>query len=56
MDTFAGSGSTGMASKELNRKYILIERDSKMFEKMKKRFNLNKQEEIQFNKLFEVND
>jgi len=40
MDTFAGSGSTGMACKDAGRKYILIERDPKMFGLMKKKFDL----------------
>jgi DNA modification methylase len=39
MDTFAGSGSTGMACKDAGRKYILIERDPKMFGLMKKKFD-----------------
>lgn len=34
LDTFAGSGSTGIAAQELNRRSILIERDSKMFNLM----------------------
>ena len=34
LDTFAGSGSTGIASKKLRRDCILIERDSKMYSKM----------------------
>jgi site-specific DNA-methyltransferase (adenine-specific)/modification methylase len=39
MDTFAGSGSTGMACKDAGRNYILIERDPKMFGLMKKKFD-----------------
>ena len=39
LDTFAGSGSTGMACKESGRKYTLIERDTKMFTLMKKKFD-----------------
>ena len=43
LDTFAGSGSTGMAAPALDRKYVLIERDAKMFAKMKAQFdNLKK--------------
>lgn len=40
LDTFAGSGSTGMAANQLNRNSILIERDAKMFEKMNARFKI----------------
>jgi|TARA_R110000823_G_scaffold246113_1_gene370194 site-specific DNA-methyltransferase (adenine-specific) len=39
LDTFAGSGSTGIACKETDRKYTLIERDKKMFDLMSKKFN-----------------
>ena len=39
LDTFAGSGSTGMACKEAGRKYTLIERDTKMFTLMKNKFD-----------------
>ena len=39
LDTFAGSGSTGMACKEAGRRYTLIERDTKMFTLMKKKFD-----------------
>jgi len=39
LDTFAGSGSTGIACKEINRQYVLIERDTKMFSLMKKKFD-----------------
>lgn len=38
LDTFAGSGSTGLACNDLNRRAILIERDSSMFIKMNQRF------------------
>jgi site-specific DNA-methyltransferase (adenine-specific) len=41
LDTFAGSGSTGIAAQSLGRKCILIEKDSKMFAKMSERFNPN---------------
>ncbi len=39
LDTFAGSGSTGIACADRNRNCILIERDPTMFEKMKTRVN-----------------
>jgi site-specific DNA-methyltransferase (adenine-specific)/modification methylase len=38
LDTFAGSGSTGIAAQRLDRNAILIERDPKMFTKMNERF------------------
>lgn len=38
LDTFAGSGSTGIAAKNTGRDFILIERDKKMFDKMSSRF------------------
>jgi site-specific DNA-methyltransferase (adenine-specific) len=38
LDTFAGSGSTGIAAKNTGRDFILIERDKIMFEKMSDRF------------------
>lgn len=34
LDTFAGSGSTGLAAQNRKRKFILIERDTKMFKAM----------------------
>jgi DNA modification methylase len=38
LDTFAGSGSTGLAAQKRNRRFILIERDPKMFAEMSKQF------------------
>ena len=38
LDTFAGSGSTGIAANNTGRRSILIERDKKMFDKMSERF------------------
>jgi site-specific DNA-methyltransferase (adenine-specific) len=39
LDTFAGTGTTGHASILNDRKYILIERDEKYFEILKKRID-----------------
>jgi len=39
LDTFAGSGSTGVACEETNRQAVLVERDKKMFDLMSKKFN-----------------
>jgi DNA modification methylase len=39
LDTFAGSGSTGVACNKLNRNCILVERDTVMFGKMQERIN-----------------
>ena len=38
LDTFAGSGSTGIAAQNTKRNAVLIERDLKMFNKMSERF------------------
>lgn len=39
LDTFAGTGTTGVACKELNRNYILIEKEEEYFEIIKKRLS-----------------
>ena len=39
LDTFAGSGSTGVSCNKLKRNCILIERDTVMFGKMQERIN-----------------
>jgi DNA modification methylase len=39
LDTFGGSGSTGVASEKLGRNSIIIERDTKMFASMQDRIN-----------------
>jgi len=41
LDTFAGSGSTGVACSQSDRNCVLIERDSKMYNKMQEQFNDN---------------
>jgi site-specific DNA-methyltransferase (adenine-specific) len=38
LDTFAGSGSTGLAAQKRNRRFILIERDPRMFAAMSEQF------------------
>jgi DNA modification methylase len=40
LDMFAGSGTTGVACKELNRNFIMIEKDENYFEIIKKRLNM----------------
>lgn len=45
LDTFAGSGSTGIAAKNTKRNCVLIERDMKMFDKMQSRF-INKEDPV----------
>ena len=42
LDPTMGSGSTGVACKKLNRKFIGFELDEKIFEKAKKRIADNK--------------
>jgi site-specific DNA-methyltransferase (adenine-specific) len=44
LDTFAGSGSTGIVCERLKRNFILIEKDNKMFNLMKNRFVEDKNE------------
>lgn len=39
LDPVAGSGTTGLAAKNLNRNYIMIEKDEKYFEICKQRLN-----------------
>jgi DNA modification methylase len=39
LDMFAGSGTTGIAAKNLNRNYIMIEKDNKSIEIIYKRLN-----------------
>lgn len=53
LDTFAGSGSTGIAAKNTGRNCILIERDKKMFDKMRERFENNLITSPLHTKLFE---
>ncbi len=41
LDPFAGSGTTGVACKNLNKNFILIEKEEKYFELMKERLGIN---------------
>jgi site-specific DNA-methyltransferase (adenine-specific) len=41
MDCFAGSGTTGVACKQINRKYILIEKEQKYIDIINKRLSQN---------------
>ena len=60
LDTFAGSGSTGIACLNLNRRSILIEKDKKMFAKMQsridKKINPPKKGPLLNNNLFSFED
>jgi DNA modification methylase len=38
LDPFAGSGTTGHAARRLERKFVLVEKDPEIFEKMRKSF------------------
>lgn len=53
LDTFAGSGSTGVACHNLQRDCILVERDKEMFAKMQDRINKKTQETSTFTDIFE---
>lgn len=53
LDTFAGSGSTGVACHNLQRQCILVERDSEMFAKMRERIDKKTEQESTFTNIFE---
>jgi DNA modification methylase len=53
LDTFAGSGATGVACHNLGRECVLIERDAKMFSKMQARID-NLDAEVLDSNLFEA--
>jgi DNA modification methylase len=53
LDTFAGSGSTGVACHNLQRQCILVERDSEMFAKMKDRIDKKTEQVSTFTNIFE---
>lgn len=42
IDPFMGSGTTGVAAKELKRKFLGIEKEKKYFDIAKERLNFNK--------------
>lgn len=48
LDPFAGSGTFGNAALERNRNFFLIEKDETYFQDMKKRFNLDNQNSIEY--------
>ena len=48
LDPFAGSGTFGNAAFDRNRNFFLIEKDDTYFQDMKKRFNLDNQNNIEF--------
>lgn len=48
LDPFAGSGTFGNAAFDRNRNFFLIEKDDTYFQDMKKRFNLDNQNNIKF--------
>lgn len=60
LDTFAGSGATGVACHNLKRECILIERDTAMFQKMKLRLDEHTtpatDSKVKLNSLFEEID
>lgn len=48
LDPFMGSGTTGVACAELNRKFIGIEKEEKYFDIAKKRIELAYRQEVMF--------
>jgi DNA modification methylase len=48
LDPFAGSGTFGNAALERNRSFFLIEKDDTYYQDMKKRFNLDNQNNVEF--------
>lgn len=48
MDPFMGSGTTGIAAKSLNRKFIGVELNKEYFELAKKRISVNQNYQIRW--------